>query len=87
VRRVTAESVAYCWLTVAVSLALWPVAMGPWYGVAAVVLGSLLLVEAHRLHRRASRGVPPLPMRLFHWSTTYLALLFVAVAVDALMAG
>jgi protoheme IX farnesyltransferase len=41
-------------------------------------------VESHRLVGRARRGEPLRPMRLFHWSTTYLTILFVAVAVDAL---
>jgi protoheme IX farnesyltransferase len=30
-------------------------------------------------------GTDASPMRLFHWSITYLALLFLAVAVDALL--
>ena len=34
---------------------------------------------------RSRRGEPLKPMRLFHWSTTYLTILFVAVAVDALI--
>jgi heme o synthase len=84
-RRVTAESVAYSWLTVAVSLALWPVAMGPFYGAVALIAGGLLIVEAHRLHRRAAGPGSLQPMRLFHWSTTYLTLVFVAVGVDALI--
>ena len=88
-RRVTAEIVAYSWLTVAASLALWPVAMTPWYGVGAVVVGAVFLVQAHRLHRRATAGagVALQPMRLFHWSNTYLTLLFALVAVDALIAA
>jgi protoheme IX farnesyltransferase len=48
-------------------------------------MGSLFVTEAHRLAGRARRGEPVRPMRLFHWSTTYLTLLFVAVAVDALI--
>jgi protoheme IX farnesyltransferase len=83
-RRVTAESVAYSWLTVAASLALWPVAMTPLYGAVALVTGALLILEAHRLHRRAAGPGGLQPMRLFHWSTTYLTLLFIAVATDAL---
>jgi protoheme IX farnesyltransferase len=75
----------YSWLTVAASIALWPLGMTPVYGVVAVVVGVLLLVEAHRLYGRARRGEPLKPMRLFHWSVTYLTLLFVAVAVDALI--
>jgi len=81
--------VAYSWVMVAVSLLLWPVApTGPVYAVSALVLGAGFLVEAHRLLGRAKAGydVPALrPMRLFHWSITYLTLLFVAVAVDPLL--
>jgi protoheme IX farnesyltransferase len=83
--RVGVETVVYSWLTVAASLALWEAGMTPVYGLTALVLGALLLVEAHRLAGRARRGEPVRPMRLFHWSTTYLTLLFVAVAVDALI--
>jgi protoheme IX farnesyltransferase len=84
-RRVGAETVIYSWLTVAASLALWPLGMTPLYGLTAALVGALLLVEAHRVLARARRGEPVRPMRLFHWSTTYLTLLFVAVAVDALI--
>jgi protoheme IX farnesyltransferase len=84
-RRVGLETVIYSWLTVAASVALWPMGMTPVYGVTAVAVGALLLVEAHRLYGRARRGEPIRPMRLFHWSTTYLTLVFVAVAVDALI--
>lgn len=86
-RRVTAETVAYSWATVAVSLALWPVAMGPLYGAVAVVAGALLILEAHRLHKRAAGPGKLRPMRLFHWSTTYLTVVFVSVAADALIVG
>jgi protoheme IX farnesyltransferase len=81
--------VAYSWVMVATSLLLWPVApTGPVYGLAALVLGAAFLVEAHRLLARARAGLagPALrPMRLFHWSITYLTLLFVAVAIDPLL--
>jgi protoheme IX farnesyltransferase len=84
-RRVGFETVLYAWLTVLVSLALWPMGMTPVYGVVALVVGALLVIEAHRLAGRARRGEPVKPMRLFHWSITYLTLLFLAVAVDALI--
>jgi protoheme IX farnesyltransferase len=84
-RRVGLETVLYSWLTVGVSLALWPLGMTPVYGVSAAVLGAMLLVEAHRLWNRTRRREPLQPMRLFHWSTTYLTLLFLAVAIDALI--
>jgi heme o synthase len=84
-RRVGAETVIFAWLTLAASLALWPLGMTPLYGVAALLLGGLFVLEAHRLNGRARRGEPVRPMRLFHWSTTYLTLLFAVVAVDALL--
>ncbi len=84
-RRVGVETVVYSWLTVAASLALWPFGMTPLYGLTALGTGIALIVEAHRLYGRARRGEPIKPMRLFHWSTTYLTLVFVAVAVDALI--
>ncbi|UWP87395.1 heme o synthase [Dactylosporangium fulvum] len=84
-RRVGVETVVYSWLTVLASVALWPFGMTPVYGVVAVSVGVLLLREAHKLHGRARRGEALKPMRLFHWSTTYLTLLFVAIAVDALI--
>ena len=84
-RRVGTETVVFAWLTLATSLALWPFGMTPLYGIAATVLGALFVLEAHKLDRRARRGEPLKPMRLFHWSTTYLTLLAVAVAVDALI--
>jgi heme o synthase len=88
-RRVIAESLAYCWATVLCSLALWPVAgMGLLYGVVAVALGGALLTEVHRLRGRARAGLTGVrlrPMRFFHLSNTYLALLFVAVAIDPLL--
>jgi len=88
-RRVTGEIVAYSWATVATSLLLWPVAgTGLFYPVVALALGLPFVVEAHLLHGRAGRGydlVTLRPMRLFHGSNFYLALLFLAVAIDPLL--
>jgi protoheme IX farnesyltransferase len=88
-RRVSGEIVGYSWATVAVSLLLWPVAgTGLLYPFAAATLGVALLVEAHLLHGRARAGYDLAwlrPMRLFHGSNLYLALLFLAVAVDPLL--
>jgi protoheme IX farnesyltransferase len=86
---VAKQVVAYSWVMVAVSLALWPVAgTGLLYPVAAVVLGAAFLVEAHLMWARARRSnelTVVKPMRLFHWSNMYLSLLFVAVALDPLL--
>ncbi len=81
--------VLYTWLTVATSLVLWPVADTGWfYPVVAAVLGAAFLIEAYALCRRAQHSENPVAlraMRLFHWSNAYLALLFLAVALDPLL--
>ena len=86
---VARQIVAYSWAMVLTSLALIPVeSMGWIYTVAAVASGALFLAEAHRLLSRARAGVADdalRPMRLFHFSITYLTILFVAVALDPLI--
>lgn len=96
--RVAREIGAYTVAMVLSSLALGPVAGLGWsYTVPALLLGAMFGSEAWRLHRdvtrvaaqAAGRGAPVerrvAPMRLFHLSITYLTLLFVAVAVSALL--
>jgi protoheme IX farnesyltransferase len=83
------QTVVWTWLTVAVSLTLWPLAAGygiGWiYTVAAAGLGLWFVVEAHRLLRRIRRDADMKPMQLFHVSISYLALLSVAIIVDSLI--
>jgi protoheme IX farnesyltransferase len=83
---VASRIVAYSWAMVVTSLLLVaPLGpSGPVYGVSAVLLGAAFLREAHLLKSRVESGDAK-PMRLFHWSITYLALLFLAVAVDSLL--
>ena len=90
-RAVAQQIVTYSWVMVATSLVLWPVADTGWfYPVAAVALGAVFLLEAHRMLGRTA-GTESLaqirPMRLFHHSNLYLSLLFVAVALDPLLTG
>ena len=84
-RVVTRKIVGYSYAMVATSLLLWPVAgTGDVYPLAALGLGVLFLVEAHLLARRSATGdalATLKPMRLFHASNLYLALLFVSVAL------
>jgi protoheme IX farnesyltransferase len=82
---VAGRIVVYSWVMVATSLLLMLGSSGVLYGVSAVVLGAVFIVEAHLLQARVRRGQAVAPMRLFHWSITYLALLFLAVAVDQLV--
>jgi protoheme IX farnesyltransferase len=85
-RRVGLEIVIYAWLTLVASLSLWwPLGFGPLYAAAALISGGLFVLESHRLYGRARSGAPLRPMRLFHWSVTYLMILFIAVAIDALV--
>jgi protoheme IX farnesyltransferase len=86
---VARQILVYAVLTVACSLLLVPVAGVGWlYLTVAVLSGAALLWEAGRLWSRATRGLTDAalkPMRLFHWSNSYLALVFVAAAVDPLL--
>ena len=84
---VAREIIGYSWAMVLTSLLLVPAAhMTPFYAVAAVLLGAAFLWEAHALLRRVRRGERDVKaMRLFHGSISYLALFFLAVAIDAFL--
>jgi heme o synthase len=81
--RVAVEIVVYAWVTVLASLALWPVATGWVYGVLASLAGAAFVGAAHRLLARTrAGGNAKAAMQLFHLSNSYLAFVFVSVAVD-----
>ena len=95
-RVTTTRILVYAWITVGCSLLVCPPASptpltGPGlaaYLAVAVLLGALFLREAYRLRGRVlagASGAALRPMRLFHWSNAYLALLFLAVAVSPLL--
>jgi protoheme IX farnesyltransferase len=79
--RETARQIA--WYTIAlVAATLVPVAFGVFglvYGVTALALGAVFSWLAFQLWRETTR---PHAVRLFHYSMLYLALLFVAMALD-----
>ncbi|GAA2807302.1 heme o synthase [Streptomyces showdoensis] len=83
---VAKQIVLYSWVMVAVSLLLTPLGYTGWfYTAVALATGGWWLWEAHALLNRAKAGATGAKlkeMRLFHWSITYVSLLFVAVAVD-----
>jgi protoheme IX farnesyltransferase len=83
--QVARQIVVYSALTAVCTVALWPLATGPVYGVAATIAGAWLVVEAMRLLVAIRRGEPGKPMRLFHFSNSYLAFVFVAVALDTFL--
>ena len=82
--EVSRQIVIYSWVMVGTSLLLWPYT-GWFYPAIAITLGIVFLIEAYDLRSRA-RDTEDLsiikPMRLFHFSNAYLALLFVAAAID-----
>jgi protoheme IX farnesyltransferase len=80
--EVTRKITFYSYGMVATSLLLVPIGHAGWlYLAAAAVLGVMFLRESHQLQARVARGENPRPMRLFHWSITYLTFLFLAIAV------
>jgi protoheme IX farnesyltransferase len=73
----------YTVLLVVVSIILWPVArMGAIYLGSAVVLGAIFLWQSAKLWRS---GTGAGAIGLYKFSITYLTLLFLAIAVDALV--
>jgi len=82
-KRTAAQIFIYTVLVVATSLLFAVTArMGPLYWASAVGLGAVFLAMALRLWQRPTEAQA---MRLFHWSITYVTLLFAAMAVDQLI--
>jgi heme o synthase len=82
-RETSKQIVWYTALLLVVTLA--PVALGVFgvvYGIAAFALGALFAWYALELRRTMERVAA---VRLFHYSLLYLALLFVAMALDAVV--
>jgi protoheme IX farnesyltransferase len=81
------QVILYAWATVVASLVLITVApMGIVYSVVALVAGGWFIVETHLLYNKTVVGATANPMRVFHASNTYLTALFLAVAIDPLVA-
>ncbi len=82
-KRTAAQILAYSAAVWGVSLAFAAVAaMGPLYWAAAAILGGVFCGFAADLYRRPDEARA---MRLFHWSISYVTLLFAAMAVDQLI--
>jgi len=82
--EVAKQIIVYSWVMVAITLALIPVADMNWlYSVVAVASGALFIYEAYALRTRVRKDLADLnPMRLFHWSISYLSLIFLAIGID-----
>lgn len=87
--KVANQIIWYSWAMVGASLLLIPVAPMSWlYSAVAVVAGAVFIQQAYALRSRVRAAAPGEPigeMRLFHYSITYLAVLFLAVAIDPLL--
>ena len=84
----TRQIALYTLLMVAISLILWPVGrMGVIYLGAAVGLGAVFIWQAYALWRRGASEEASTQgaIKLYKYSISYLSLLFLAIAVDALV--
>ena len=81
---VAKQIIVYSWVMVATTLALIPVANMNWlYSIIAIASGALFIYEAYALRTRVRKDLEDLnPMRLFHWSITYLSIIFLAIGID-----
>lgn len=80
--EVTRQIVWYTWATVITTLLLIPAAS--WiYLVGALAGGVYFLFVAHHLHHGVKKGAEVKPLKLFILSNNYLALVFVALSIDA----
>ena len=82
--EVARQIILYSLAMVVVSLVLIPVADMNWfYSASAILSGAVFLYEAYALRSRVRNDAVDLkPMKLFHWSISYLAILFLAVGID-----
>ncbi len=81
---VARQIIIYSCIMVATTLVLIPVADMNWlYSSIAIVTGALFIFEAYALQSRVRKELDELnPMRLFHWSISYLSLVFLAIGID-----
>jgi protoheme IX farnesyltransferase len=81
---VAKQIIIYSWVMVATTLALIPVANMNWpYSIIAMASGALFIYEAYALGARVRKDLDDLnPMRLFHWSISYLSIIFLAIGID-----
>jgi protoheme IX farnesyltransferase len=82
--QVANQIIAYSWIMVATTLVLIPVAGMNWlYSGIAIASGALFIYEAYALRSRVRKNLDDInPMRLFHWSISYLSLIFLVIGID-----
>ena len=85
--KVASQIAIYSWIMVATTFVLPLVSeLSVVYLVGAVVLNAIFMREVYALKNRAnSDDLEINPMKLFHWSITWLALLFFLIGLDPLL--
>jgi protoheme IX farnesyltransferase len=79
------QIVLYSYAMVASTLLIIPIEPMGWiYTATALAGGTWFIVEAHVLLNQAKRDEINNPMRLFHFSISYLTALFIAIGLDPL---
>ena len=85
--KVASQILIYSWIMVITTLILPLVSdLSPVYITGALILNVIFLREVYQLRKRArGQDLEINPMKLFHWSITYLALLFFLIGLDPLL--
>ena len=86
-QKVASQIAIYSWIMVATTLVLPLVSeLSIIYVVGAIILNLIFMREVYALRNRAkSDDLDINPMKLFHWSITWLALLFFLIGLDPLL--
>jgi protoheme IX farnesyltransferase len=86
-KKVASQIAIYSWIMVATTFVLPLVSqLSIAYWVGAIVLNVVFMREVYALKNRAnSDDLDINPMKLFHWSITWLALLFFLIGLDPLL--
>jgi protoheme IX farnesyltransferase len=86
-QKVASQIAIYSWIMVATTFVLPLVSeLSFVYLVGAIVLNLIFMREVYALKNRANSDVLEInPMKLFHWSITWLALLFFLIGLDPLL--
>ena len=86
-KKVASQIAIYSWIMVATTFVLPLVSeLSIVYLIGAVVLNTVFMREVYALKNRAqSDDLEINPMKLFHWSITWLALLFFLIGLDPLL--
>lgn len=86
-QKVASQIAIYSWIMVATTFVLPLVStLSVVYIIGSLILNAIFLREVYALKKRAKSDLVEInPMKLFHWSITYLALLFFIIGLDPLL--